>query len=208
MKKRILMAVLLATSSLTAPAAESELRKFFTNVSTLQANFSQRVTDESGMTLETSTGVFYLSRPGKFRWNYDSSDNDLPLGQQIISDGSLITFFEPELETASQRSFKDAVQQVPTMVLVQSGGDLDKHFMLTDFGLTDGLSWVALKPKDSDAGYQELMIGFKGPNLNTIILTDGLGTETKLVLSSLKTNSDIEKSIFGFVPPAGVDVVN
>lgn len=205
--KQILMVLLFSVFSLNTQASEKELRGFFTGVTTLQANFSQRVTDETGMTLQTSTGVFSLSRPGKFRWNYDSLDEDVPLGQQIISDGKLITFYEPELETANQRSFVEAVEQVPTMVLVQSGGDLDKHFTLTDFGLTDGLKWVALKPKDEDAGYQELMVGFDGEQLNTIILTDGLGNETRLVLSAVKTNLELDKSTFRFDPPAGVDVV-
>lgn len=189
-------------------ASEKMLRDFFSNVDTLQASFSQRVTDESGMTLESSTGVFYLSRPGKFRWDYDSFDPDVPEGQQIISDGSLITFYEPDLATASQRSFTDAVEQVPTMVLVQSGGDLEKHFTIRDFGLTDGLSWVALRPKDDEAGYRELMIGFDGSELNTIVLTDGLGNETRLVLSNVKSNSALPGKTFEFTLPEGVDLAS
>lgn len=205
--KKLMMGLFLSSFSLCVQASEKRLLDFFATVNTLQANFSQRVTDESGMTLQTSTGVFYLSRPGKFRWNYDSDDEDVVLGQQIISNGSEITFYEPELETANQRSFEDAVEQVPTMVLVQSGGDLKRHFNVTDFGLTDGLNWVALKPKDEDAGYQELMLGFKSAQLNSIVLTDGLGNETRLVLSAVKTNLRLDSSVFRFDPPAGVDVV-
>jgi len=205
--KRLLIACVLLTVCGTGLASEKRLRAFFTNVDTLQASFSQRVTDETGMTLDSTSGTFYLSRPGRFRWDYKSFDPDVPQGQQIVSDGKLITFYEPDLETATQRSFADAVEQVPTMVLMQSGGDLDKHFQIRDFGITDGLSWVSLNPKDAEAGYRELMIGFFGERLNTIVLTDGLGNETRLTLSNVKSNPKIASKIFRFNPPEGVDIV-
>jgi len=189
-------------------ASEKMLRAFFTEVKTLRATFSQKVTDESGMTLDSTSGTFYLSRPGRFRWDYNSFDPDVPQGQQIISDGKLITFYEPDLETATQRSFLDAVEQVPTMVLMQSGGDLDRHFRINDFGLTDGLSWVALKPRDEEAGYRELMIAFSASQLNTIVLTDGLGNETRLTLNNVRSNPKIDAKVFRFDAPAGVDVVH
>lgn len=197
--------LLLVTSS--SIASEAMLKRFFSDVKSLQANFTQRVTDESGMTLQVKSGVFSFSRPGRFRWNYDSQDVDIDLGEQIISDGKTITFYDPDLETAQLRSMSNAVEQVPTLMLVQSGDNLEQFFNVTDFGKTDGLTWVALKPKDENAGYQELMVGFSGKNLNTIVLTDGLGNETRLGLNNLKTNTELAKSLFSFSVPEGVDVI-
>lgn len=204
---RLLLSLVLIT--LTAPVAASEamLKRFFSEVSTLQADFNQRIVDESGMTLEVKQGVFSFSRPGKFRWNYISDDEEYPLGQQIISDGRLITFYEPDLETANQRSMQNAVEQVPTLLLVQSGESLEKHFTIRDFGLTDGLTWVALKPKDDNAGYQGLMVGFAKDILSSIVLTDGLGNETRLSLSNVSNNVALDVSLFEFNPSDDVDVI-
>lgn len=196
--------LLLSTSSF---ASEDMLKRFFSDVTTLQANFMQSVTDESGMTLQTKSGVFSFSRPGKFRWNYNSQDPDIALGEQIISDSMTITFYDPDLETAQLRSMSNAVEQVPTLMLVQSGENLERFFNVTDFGKTDGLTWVALKPKDENAGYQELMIGFSGENLNTIALTDGLGNETRLRLNNIRTNTVLSKRLFAFSAPEGVDII-
>ncbi|RBP49155.1 outer membrane lipoprotein carrier protein [Arenicella xantha] len=193
--------------SVVSLASEAMLRSFFADVDTLQADFTQRVTDESGMTLEFSSGVFSLSRPGRFRWDYKSDDPDLEQGMQIVSDGVAITFYEPDLATATIRSFDQAVQQVPTMALVQAGDRLDKLFTIVDYGLTDGLSWVALKPKDENAGYQELMIGFNAGKLNTIVLTDALGNETRLVLSKLQANRTLPTGTFKLDLSSDVDVV-
>jgi len=198
----------LAWSSYTSAAIASEtmLKRFFSEVNSLQADFNQKIVDESGATLETKKGIFSFSRPGKFRWNY-IGDEDYSLGQQIISDGNLITFYEPDLETANQRSMQNALEQVPTLLLVQSGEELDEHFTLTDFGLTDGLTWVSLKPKDENAGYQGLMVGFAREELSAIILTDGLGNETRLSLSNVINNINLNASLFEFSPSDDVDVI-
>jgi len=209
-KFRVLIYIVffLAWSSYTSVAIASEtmLKRFFSEVNSLQADFNQKIVDESGATLETKKGIFSFSRPGKFRWNY-IGDEDYSLGQQIISDGNLITFYEPDLETANQRSMQNALEQVPTLLLVQSGEELDEHFTLTDFDLTDGLTWVSLKPKDENAGYQGLMVGFAREELSAIILTDGLGNETRLSLSNVINNIELNASLFEFSPSDDVDVI-
>jgi len=191
----------------SANASEAMLKRFFNEVETMQASFDQRIVDESGNTIEVKKGIFSLSRPGRFRWNYITDDPDYPVGQQIISDGASITFYEPDLETANQRSMVNALEQVPTLLLVQSGESLEKHFNVTDFGKTDGLTWVALKPKDENAGYQGLMIGFDKQLLSAIVLTDGIGNETRLVLQNVVTNTELDERLFTFVPSDGVDLI-
>lgn len=175
--------------SVNASASEAMLRSFFDDVASLQADFEQQVVDETGFTIERSRGVVYLSRPGKFRWDYlnhEVADGEQALSQQILADGEWIYLYDPELEQVTQRSLQDALGQVPSLLLVQTGANVDQHFLITDFGVTDDLSWVALKPKDVDAAYQQLMIGFNKSGLAAIQLLDGLGNETKLVLSMFK----------------------
>jgi len=194
-------------TSFPVNASEAMLKRFFVEVKTLQADFTQQIIDESGMTLENKSGIFSLSRPGKFRWNYVNEDPEYPIGQQIISNGEQITFYDPDLETANQRSMLNALEQVPTLLLVQSGESVEEHFSVTDFGLTDGRTWVALKPKDENAGYQGLMVGFAKDQLSSIVLTDGLGNETRLALSNVETNFELDASLFEFTPSDGVDVI-
>lgn len=188
-------------------ASEVRLKQFFKEVHSFQADFEQRVVDEAGQVLEFKTGVFSFLRPGKFRWNYASIDEQEALGQQIISDGEVITFYEPDLETANQRSMRDAVSQVPTLLLVQSGASIDAHFTVEDYGKTDGLTWIGLSPKNPDSGYQSLMIGFDEARLSAFIMTDALGNETRLQLSNVVTNLTFKKDLFKFKPSGSTDVV-
>ena len=151
--------------------------------------------------------MFYLSRPGQFRWDYKSEDPDYELGQQIVADGDSIFMYDPDLQQVTKRSLKDALAQIPSLLLVQTGENIDVHFNVSDFGLIDGLSWVGLKPKDENASYQQLMIGFLGEEINSITLLDGLGNETQLSLTVVRENVDLDNNTFAFVPPDGADVL-
>jgi outer membrane lipoprotein carrier protein len=203
-----LMVLLLMLLAFDAHGSEADLRRFFATVDTLQATFDQKVVDETGQTLEYTRGTVSLSRPGKFRWNYDVAVNgeNQGVGQQIVADGESIYLYDPDLEQVTQRGLEDALGQVPSLLLVQQGSKIDEYFSITDIGLTDGLSWVLLKPKDADAAYRQLMIGFDESVLATIMLLDGLGNETRLSLSEVQTNLQLEDDLFTFVVPDGADV--
>ena len=202
----VLVAFALGASG-SANASEAMLKRFFNEVSNLQADFEQIIVDEKGNTVEKKSGVFSFSRPGKFRWNYMADEPDYPLGQQIISDGSLITFYDPDFETATQRSMVNALEQVPTLVLVQSGASLERHFSITDIGETDGRSWVNLKPKDENTSYRGLMVGFTKQSLSAIVFIDGLGNETRLTFDAVRTNTKLQADLFSFTAGPNVDVI-
>jgi outer membrane lipoprotein carrier protein len=206
--KTLFSLIALFFSIASAHASEALLENFFANVATMEANFQQEVVDETGKTLERSSGRVYLSRPGKFRWNYRSTDPDIELGQQIIADGESIYMYDPDLEQVTQRSMQAALAQVPSLLLVQTGANLTEHFIVNDIGITDAVSWVSLKPISPDAGYQLLMLGFVGGQLNTILLLDGLGNETRLVLSEVVSNLKLDSSVFDFTVPEGADLLS
>jgi len=195
--KNILINTVLLTAGLYVSSAQASvemLEKFFKDITTLEARFDQAVIDETGLTLEQSSGTFYLSRPGKFRWDYQSEDLELDSGQQIVADGESIFMYDPDLEQVTKRGLEDALGQVPSLLLVQTGADIEKHFVINDFGLIDGLTWAGL------------MIGFLGEEINTITLVDGLGNETRLSLTAVKGNPELSQDIFDFAVPEGADV--
>ena len=192
--------------TISANASLSKLDHFFTTVSTLTADFKQRVVDETGMLLELTNGRLSLSRPGKFRWDYAGEDSGFDQrGVQIIADGASIILYDPDLEQATQRSMQNALGQVPSLLLVQTGTNIDEHFLVTDIGITDSLSWVLLKPRAEDAGFQSIMIGFFQEQLAKITLIDGLGNETRLVLTNVINNPVLEDNIFILDVPSGTD---
>lgn len=186
-------------------ASEKHLRSFFDDVTTMQASFKQTVVDERGEVLERSHGVFSLMRPGRFHWDYQGLENEP--GQQIIADGRTLIFYDPDLEQLSKRRLEDALSQVPSMSLVQDAAEVDAYFEIVDIGLTDGLSWAAMKPKDVNAGYRQMLVGFRNAEIVSIQLFDGLGNTTNLDFYKVSLNPKLETSSFDFAIPEGVDVI-
>ena len=188
-------------------ASEKLLNQFFKQVGAMSAHFEEQIVDDRGMTLEKNSGEFHFLRPGKFLWDYDSLEPEIiEQGKKIIADGRVITMYDPDLESATQFSMSNALSQVPTLILVQGGGNIEEHFTVVDVGLTDGLSWVTLRPIDEDAGFQQLMLGFSGEFLKNIIFIDAFSNETKLKLSNVKNNPNLTSNMFDFRAPEGTDI--
>jgi outer membrane lipoprotein-sorting protein len=64
--------VLAAGSARAASGATAPLDEFLKGLVSLKARFEQVLLDEQGVERERSQGTFYLSRPGRFRWDYES----------------------------------------------------------------------------------------------------------------------------------------
>jgi outer membrane lipoprotein carrier protein len=198
----------LALALVTAPAiaadsvARVQLQRFFDEVTSFQGDFTQVLHDENGDLVEENSGRVYLQRPGKFKWDYAP-----PSAQLIVSDGKEIVIYDSELEQVTIRSFESALAQVPTLVLVDGDANLEAHFDVIDIGPEGGLEWVAVRPLDDDASYEELSIGFRGGRLAGIHLLDGLGQVTRLMFTASEENAELDADTFSFVPPEGVDVL-
>lgn len=211
MGQRLVCCVLLLAGALVHSSAFASLpllNDFFANTQTLKATFTQKVVDESGMTLDSAGGTLYLSRPGKFRWDYFVSRTDSALSQQILADGKSIYVYDPELEQVTQRSMDNALVQIPSLSLVASKATLNEHFELIDVGLTDNVSWVILRPKSTEAGFTQLMIGFSEDVISHIILFDALGNETRLQLHDVQSNAVLASDTFDFDVPEGTDILS
>ncbi|MFQ5761297.1 MAG: outer membrane lipoprotein chaperone LolA, partial [Acidiferrobacterales bacterium] len=75
-----------AVLSWASPVGATEnMRRFFSDVESYTAKFSQVVLDESFNTLQESSGTLWIQRPDKFRWDYDT-----PFEQHIVGDGEKI----------------------------------------------------------------------------------------------------------------------
>lgn len=201
-KTTLLLLILSTTIGINCFASESEvkLKEFHKQVKSFQAEFSQVLLDENKKVLQTANGVFYLMRPGKFRWNYVKPDV-----QQIVSNGKKIWIYDQELEQVTIKSLKKGIGKTPARVLTESV-DLEKEFKIKDLGKISGLSWVELTPKSKESEFLSVKIGFD-KSLRKMELDDKLKQKTKIDFTNLKINPELKKQIFVFKIPKGVDVI-
>ena len=192
-------------ASFADPRAAIHLQKALSNLSQMQASFYQRVIGSELSVIDEGAGKFYLSRPGKFRWDYFADDGKT-LVDQIVSDGSDIYFYNLDLETVTIRSLQKAVLQVPSLVLVSDSVNLEDIFQVTELPENLGLNWFLLKPLSTGAGYDELRLGFSEGKLIAFSIADALGQTTQLQFDSIENDVAVANTVFKFKVPEGADV--
>lgn len=197
----LLAMVCLPALSQAEQSATDKLTAFVSDVQSFQAKFEQTVLDAGGELIEQAEGDFMLSRPGKFRWNYST-----PFPQQIVADGERIWFYDEDLEQITVQSQDKALADTPAGLL--SGRTLpEAEYNMTNLNSNDGLKWVELTPKEDDANYQTIRIGFNSLGLQQMVMRDAFDQMTRLRFSQVSINPNLAAERFIFTPPEGVDVV-
>jgi outer membrane lipoprotein carrier protein len=200
---RILVGLCLLIAAPLAQAGKGldSLQSYTGGLKTLHARFTQTQFDEKMRQLEVASGEFSLQKPGKFRWEYKQ-----PYTQQIIADGKNLWIYDPELEQVILKPLDQALGATP-IALLTGEQPLQEQFTITELGNIDGREFLQLEPKikDTDYGLMLLALGEKG--LEAMELKDRLGQVTRIELLEPKLNVAVDKSLFDFKPPKGVDVV-
>jgi outer membrane lipoprotein carrier protein len=194
--------------SLGPAAAEADdsgrqrLQDFLTGVTTLRADFRQRVVDSRQQVVEDSAGRVLMQRPGRFRWDYQQ-----PYARVIVADGKQIWLYEADLEQVIIRQLAEGIGDTPAALLTGKQ-DVLERFNVGKAWQADGLQWVALVPKAADADFAAVRLGFEGLKLVHLQLDDRLGQQTQLEFSRIEINPRLDADSFRFDIPSGADVID
>ncbi len=162
---------------------------YLQNLKTAQARFVQ--TTHNGAQL---VGTFYLQRPGKMRFEYDP-----PLEDFVVADGVFVYFYDAELEEQTNAPIAST---------------LANFFLRKDFSLTDDLlvknakyaaGLLQLQVVQADEpGAGSITFGFSEEPfaLKKWRVIDAQGLITEVELFHLKTDLELDRSLFVFVDPS------
>ncbi len=192
----------LLTTTVSAGSGTESLTRFFDEVRSFKARFGQVVLDESLTEINDGQGTVWVQRPGRFRWNYE-----LPEAQEIVGDGENVWVYDVELEQVTVQSQTLALGTSPALLLSESG-DIEKSHIIEEIGAQGRFDWVNLIPKDPESEFREIRVGFEDNRLRLMELLDNLGQRTRISFVDLKENEPIPESVFNFVPPDGVDIMD
>lgn len=196
-----LLLILFAPLSSHAGPGMDRLQIFFKEVQTISADFTQIVKDAEKETLQETSGKMVVQRPNRFRWDYL-----LPYQQLIVSDGNKVWLYDMDLEQVTIQSADKALNNSPAMLL-SGNKPLEESFVINELGSKDGREWVELLPKSKDNTFQRMLLAFDKDNLEIMELEDSFGQTTRLQFSSIRRNINVDKNVFIFTPPEGVDII-
>ncbi len=203
---RPLFIALLALSAIVAVPANAgsieKLQAFVAQTRSARATFTQKVFDNKGKTIQSSSGVLAFYRPGKFRWEYQK-----PYQQLIVGDGERLWVYDSELSQVTVKKLEGALGRSPAALLAGSN-EIETFYNLDAKGTKGGLDWLEAFPKTDDTMFSKVRMGFKGNSLEVMELYDHLGQVTEIRFNRIERNPKLPADSFSFTPPKGADVLD
>ena len=179
-------------------AAQTDFLEYLKGIESFQSDFVEHRYSEAGQLIVSVGGTCKLMRPGMFRWHYLDMNEE----QLVISDGSTLWVYEPDLE----------------QVFVRQGYSAENSVILKIFGVDDGSDQQYVVEQLSAANWFRLQLGSDDSILSvdveyidTIIKSvrsiDPSGFSTVIEFVNPKTNPRLKASDFQFVPPSDIDII-
>ncbi|MEX2500672.1 MAG: outer membrane lipoprotein chaperone LolA [Wenzhouxiangellaceae bacterium] len=179
------------------PDARALLDEFARSLDSLSAEFSQVTIDGNDEVVEESHGRMYFEAPDRIRWDYLE-----PFPQVIVADGEQLWHYDESLEQVTVRP-QPAPEDSPMLVLTRPEL-LEKFYRILPSDRPDQLRF---EPLADQAEIEMARLTFRGGKPATLDLFDPFGQSTRLTLSEIKRNPEIEPGTFDFEVPEGADVL-
>ncbi|MFO8154809.1 MAG: outer membrane lipoprotein chaperone LolA [Pseudomonadota bacterium] len=202
--KLLSLPLLLALAGpVAADSARERLAGFYQDVETMAATFEQVRVRDDGRETNRSEGRVSIHRPGRFRFEYTD-----PYEQLYVSNGDKVWSYDPDLAQVLVRGMDETLGSTPA-VLLAGDQPLDDTFSMLESETTDGRRWVELEPRDeAEAQFERVRIGFDDDALRVLEIIDTAGQTSRMTFHDVRYGVEFDDSLFEFVAPEGVDVVD
>lgn len=175
----------------------------------LRAEFSQVAQNKSLGQDVKAQGTVYLRKGGKMRWEYKS-----PSPQQIVSDGTYLWVYTPELNQVNKGDAPKALAG-PAGSFLQGLGKVREEFtvrFLNPANKTDasGRPVLDLTPKKPTPLLTRLVLTLDPKEsyiVRQAVLYDQLQNTVTMSFNRVAVNPGLSDTLFAFTPPKGTAVV-
>lgn len=204
-RRALCIAGLLCAAPALAADKTTALDRYLDGLISWRASFTESIVDARNRKVGSGKGSLLLQRPGKFRWEL-APDDAADSGQLLVADGRNLWFLDRDLQQVTVKPMDAALSQTPAMLLSGAGRVRDA-FAVSDAGEREGLAWVRVVPRSTEGDFRFAQLGFKGNELQRMVLEDKLGQTATLVFSGAVRNGPVDAALLAFTAPPGVDVI-
>jgi outer membrane lipoprotein carrier protein len=210
----ILVLACLLLFPVSAPAQELDqvvnaVESTYGKMVDLRADFTQVARNKSLGQDVKAEGTVYLKKGGKMRWDYKS-----PAPQQIVSDGTYLWVYTPELNQVNKGEAPKALAG-PAGSFLQGLGKVREEFsvrFLNPANRTDasGRPVLDLTPKKTTPLLTRLVLTVDPKDhylVRQAVLYDQLQNTVTMTFNRVALNPGVSDTLFAFTPPKGAAVV-
>ena len=210
--RRAVGALLLAAGSASALAATpgtvpggavEGLAEWLKGTRDLTCRFEQRLLSGALGAGTRESGVLYLLRPGRLRWEYDD-----PEPKTAIVDGDRTLLFLPEDRQLIRGRLSPDEDLLPALLAGRGSlNDLFDARVLEPAGTQDRVR-VRLVPRSAPLGVQEVILTLRPPDysIEKAEVLDPAGNRMEYVFAKIRRNKGVPESLFTFEPPPGTEI--
>lgn len=190
------LCLLLPGAAFARDARVVEAEQWLNNLTTAQARFEQRGYDGSIL-----RGDFYLSRPGRLRFAYDS-----PVRDFVVADGTFIHFYDAQQRQTSSTPVGATLADFLLRPRIRLDGDLKVTALRDTKGGVLAISLV--QSADPAAGTLELRFTKNPFQLASWKIVDGQGLATEVILTGFRAGVPTPPALFVYKDPTGRSRLN
>ena len=202
-----LLATLAASS--TAPDVHTlaqRVDRHYNELHSLGAQFEEHY---QGAGVErTESGVMYLKKPGRMRWEYRS-----PREKLFVTDGKIVWFYVPEERQARKADFRKIEDLKSPLAFLLGKTKLEKE--LTGLSIASDVkpmnaANVVLRgvPKMWQGRVSQVLLEVTPQGqIDRIVVDEMDGSRTEYRLTEQHANPELSDRQFFFSPPPGVEIV-
>ncbi len=193
--KRIILIIALMLWPVAAFAQTADTRppdvvraeQYLQGLTDAKARFLQTAPDGTQM-----IGTFYLSRPGRLRFNYDNSKD------YVVADGYFIYFYDSQTQQQTNAPIGQTLADFLLRKTISLKGDLN----VTSVQHTNGLLLVkVVETKNPQAGSLTMAFTDNPFRLKKWRVVDGTGAVTEVELFQLENNASLDGVSFAYTDP-------
>lgn len=177
----------------------------YDSIRSLRADFMQMTFSAGSPEGIRASGRVWFMPPESMRWEYD-----LPEKQLIVTSGENVYIYEKEAAQVTILSREHFLSTDISKAFFFGKGDIKRLFKIRQGmsnGRPDPLKFVLI-PKENNPQIKRIVVT-AGRKLNVVRelwFEDHFGGRTRLLFSDIKLNGDINRDMFSFKIPEGVDV--
>ncbi len=151
----------------------------------------------------SDSGVLYLRKPGRMRWEYAT-----PAGKLFLSDGKEVYLYSPDERQARRSKLKESDDMRAPLAFLLGKLDFDREFKAFEMHPEQDGVWIIATPKSDSLAYTKVeFLATPDGEIHRVRITAQDHSKLDFTFSNEQQNAPVPESLFKFQPPPGVQVV-
>jgi outer membrane lipoprotein carrier protein len=204
----VLLLLWLPTGSafaLDSIAIVDAIQKQYDATHTFQAHFIQKSYLKILGQSQRAEGSVLIKKPGKMKWDYNAPDRQI-----LVSNDEGLWLYLPDEKQVTKMKVQSIYSSNTPALFLAGQGKLTESFTIGKVTEERGLYTAVLIPRDKMQNLSKMVLLADKKNFQIVgsRVYDNLGNKTEMLFSDIRINPKLDKKLFQFKVPKGVELID